>query len=298
MTAQPLLLLLSFFGFVLVAASAAGYYLVLRPASRRPVADQGGRTGVRLALESLGDAVPRKASPRGTITKLLSYAGYRSPSALQAFEGARIVSAVAVAALFSVLGALLFPGAGSVLGAVLIGGMFGYLIPERVLEVLINRRSSRLRAALPSALDLWALGIEAGHPLELAIADSCRELRRVFPDLCAEFATFPVQLRAGGGRSASLKDIAARNREPELKKVCKLLLDGDRFGVSLAPALRNHARYLRIRSRQKAQEAARKVSVKLVFPVFFLIFPAVVLITLGPAVIRVANLFQSLMELK
>ncbi len=298
MNAQPLLLLLSFFGFVLAAVSAAGYYLVLRPASRRAASEEAGGAGVRLALESLGEAVPRKASPRGSTRKLLTLAGYRSPSALQVFEGVRVVSAVAAAALFSVLGAMLFPGAGSVLGAVLVGGMFGYLLPERVLDALIARRSSRLRAALPSALDIWALGIEAGHPLETAIADSCRELRRVFPDLSAEFSTFQVELRAGKSRFAILRDIAARNREPELKKVCKLLEDGDRFGVSLAPALRNHARYLRIRSRQKAQEAARKVSVKLVFPVFFLIFPAVVLITLGPAVIRVANLFQSLMELK
>jgi len=298
MNAQPVLLLLSFFGFVMAATLAAGYYLVLRPSTRRAATQGAGGAGVRLALESLGEALPRKASPRGTVTKLLSYAGYRSPSAIQAFEGVRIVSAVAVAAVFSVFGARLFPGAGSVLGAVLAGGMFGYLIPERVLDLLISRRSSRLRAGLPSALDIWALGIEAGHPLESAIADSCRELHRVFPDLCAEFSTFQVELRAGKGRYAILNDIAARNREPELRKVCKLLSDGDRFGVSLAPALRNHARYLRIRSRQKAQEAARKVSVKLVFPVFFLIFPAVVLITLGPAVIRVANLFQSLMELK
>lgn len=298
MTWEQTLLLAGFFMFVLTGAAAGGYYLVLRPAIGRAAAESSRSRGVAGALQALAEAVPRKPSARGSVRKLLSFAGYRSPSALQAFEGARIGSAVVAAALFSVLGAWLVPGAFSPLAAALIGGVFGYLIPERILEAMITRRCSRLRAALPAALDIWALGIEAGHPLELAIAASCRELRGVFPDLSAEFSTFQTETRAGRSRAEVLEDIAARNREPELKKVCKLLTDGERFGVSLAPALRTHARYLRIRSRQKAQEAARKVSVKLVFPVFFLIFPAVVLITLGPAVIRVANLFHSLMDLK
>ena len=90
--------------------------------------------------------------------------------------------------------------------------------------------------------------------------------------------------------------MADRNGEAELKKLANLFVDTDRFGTSLAPALRNHARYLRIRMRQQAQEAARKVGVKLIFPVFFLIFPSVILVTLGPAVMLITSQLKELMK--
>jgi tight adherence protein C len=96
-----------------------------------------------------------------------------------------------------------------------------------------------------------------------------------------------MDLRTSTSRADSLRALADRNGEPELKKLSSLFIDTDRFGTSLAPALRNHARYLRIRLRQQAQEAARKVGVKLIFPVFFLIFPSVILVTLGPAVMLI-----------
>jgi tight adherence protein C len=180
------------------------------------------------------------------------------------------------------------------IAGILIGGVIGHILPERVLDAYIRARGSKMRAALPSALDIIALSIEAGQPMDQAIEASSRELRRVYPELSMEFSGIQRELRAGKSRIEALTDVSNRNREVELKKVCKLLIDGDRFGTTLAPALRNHARYLRLRSRQRAQEAARKVSVKLVFPVFFLIFPAVILITLGPAVIQISTMLNGL----
>jgi tight adherence protein C len=105
-----------------------------------------------------------------------------------------------------------------------------------------------------------------------------------------------MELRTGGTRAESFRALAARNNEPELRKLANLLIDSDRYGVSIGPALRSHAKYLRTRFRQQAQEKARKVGVKLIFPVFFLIFPSVLLVTLGPACIMMYTQLNNLLK--
>jgi tight adherence protein C len=162
---------------------------------------------------------------------------------------------------------------------------FGYLLPDRVLERMAARRVAQLRRGLPAALDLMVLAVEAGQSLDSSIVEASRGLRATHPDLAAEFTQLHLELRANPSRAEALQNFAIRGRDIELKKFAGLLIDTDRFGTSLGPALRTHARYLRTRFRQTAQERARKVGVKLIFPVFFLIFPSVILVTLGPAVI-------------
>jgi len=114
--------------------------------------------------------------------------------------------------------------------------------------------------------------------------------------LSTELAQLYMELRTGGSRADSFRALAARNNEPELRKLSNLLIDSDRYGVSIGPALRSHAKYLRTRFRQQAQEKARKVGVKLIFPVFFLIFPSVLLVTLGPACIMMYQQLNSLLR--
>ncbi len=173
---------------------------------------------------------------------------------------------------------------------------FGYLIPDRVLERLAGRRVDRLRRGLPAALDLMVLAVEAGQGLDAAILDTSRGLRNSYPDLAAEFTQLQLELKANTTRAEALKNFVDRSHDIELRKFANLLIDTDRFGTSLAPALKTHARYLRIRFRQIAQERARKVGVKLIFPVFFLIFPSVILVTLGPAVILIFTQMRNLLN--
>jgi tight adherence protein C len=312
MTPTTLLLLSAFFVVVVGGIVAGGYFLVLRPAARRaneqevPDWARGAdkkppvspREHIASALQQLGEAVPRKDADVKPALRQLIAAGYRTPNAIQIMTGAKIASSVLMAILLGWLGLWWLDDKTAAVAMALACGAIGYLIPERVLDVMITNRNYRLRSGLPAALDLWALGIEASQPLDQSIADSSRELARVYPDLSFELGTFQMELRAGKSRIEVLEEIGVRNREPELKKVCKLLIDGDRFGTSLAPALRNHAKYMRLRSRQKAQESARKVGVKLIFPVFFLIFPSVILITLGPAVIQISTMFENIMQMK
>ncbi|MGH9660345.1 MAG: type II secretion system F family protein, partial [Bryobacteraceae bacterium] len=173
----------------------------------------------------------------------------------------------------------------SLMGLVSGAGM-GFLLPDRILRPLTRRRAERIRRAVPGALDLMVLSVEAGQSLNQALFDASTELKEAYPELSSELAQVHLELRAGESRSAALFRLGQRNTEPELKKLASVLIDSDRFGTSLGPALRTHSKYLRTRMRQQAQEQARKVSVKLVFPVFFLIFPSVLLVTLGPAVLK------------
>jgi len=173
---------------------------------------------------------------------------------------------------------------------------FGFLLPDRVLSSRVNARRQRLRSAIPAALDLMVLGIEAGQSLDQSIADASRGLKRTHPDLSGELAQLYLELRASTSRADSFRNFGARTKEPELRKLANLLIDSDRFGTSLGPAIRTHAKYLRTRFRQQAQEAARKVGVKLIFPVFFLIFPSVLLVTLGPACMMMFQQLKAIMS--
>ena len=174
------------------------------------------------------------------------------------------------------------------------GAGMGFLLPEIILKRLIRSRTARMRRAIPFALDLLTLTVEAGQSLNQAMVETSAELRDAHPDLSEELAQVNLGMRAGKSRVDALQQLG--RGDPELKKLASLLIDSDRFGTSLGPALRTHAKYLRTRLRQQAQESARKVSVKLIFPVFFLIFPSVLLVTLGPAVLHMMASFTDMVK--
>lgn len=300
-------LLVSFFLFVLCGVGAAGYVFVLRPS--RAIA---GQAHIPEPLTMGGDHLPTVLnvfrlmgeaglgnSPQAAFARQkLSAAGFRWPSAVSVFLGIKYASAI----MLSAAGAwaeLTITGGG--LAGTLLPGIcglgFGYLLPDRVLDRLAAKRGERLRRALPAAVDLMVLAIEAGQSIDAAIADASRGLRVSHPDLASEFTLLHLEMRAETSRADALRNFAARTRDPELRKFAGLLIDTDRFGTSLGPALRAHGKYLRTRFRQTAQERARKVAVKLIFPVFFLIFPSVILVTLGPAAILIMTQMQNMLGL-
>ena len=290
-------LLIGMFLFVLAAVTTAGYVLVLRPArteSAQPLPaslsfDQGDLSATQAALVDLlrmvGELVPTRVA-HDEARSLLSAAGYRWPSAVAIFLGIKAATALLFSLTFAWLSMLQHSDIAAIFIASIGGIGLGYMLPDRVLGALATARSARLRQALPAALDLMVLAIEAGQGLDAAILDTSRGLRVTHPDLASEFTQLHLELRTTTTRVEALKNFASRGRDPELRKFANLLIDTDRFGTSLGPALKTHARYLRIRFRQKAQETARKIGVKLIFPVFFLIFPSVILVTLGPAVMQ------------
>ncbi len=301
-------LLILFFMFTAAAVSAAGYVFVLRPARPQPAQQETpapavlnqpdlplAQAAVLDMFRLIGDAMPGTKSQQAAARALLSAAGFRWPASVSVFLGIKCGIALMFGAACLWAGIALQSGTGALFLPVICGAAFGYMVPDRVLERLAARRVNQLRRALPAAIDLMVLAVEAGHSLDAAILEASRGLRVTHPALASEFTQLHVELRANPSRVEALQNFATRGRDLELRKFTNLLLDTDRFGTSLGPALRTHARYLRTRFRQNAQERARKVGVKLIFPVFFLIFPSVILVTLGPAVILLYGQLQVLL---
>ncbi|HVP00782.1 MAG TPA: type II secretion system F family protein [Bryobacteraceae bacterium] len=304
-------LLIGLFLFVLAAVTAAGYVFVLKPSRSEaggaaipsPIArDQpelpGAQGAVADIFRLIGEAVPGGMEKADAARQKLVIAGYRWASAVSIFLGIKGATAMMLAAA-GVWATVTFRTDAEgfeILLAAICGLGLGFMLPDRVLDRMAKRRVERLRRGLPAALDLMVLAIEAGQGLDAAIVDTARGLRSTHPDLATEFTQLQLELRADTTRADALRNFAERSKDLELRKFANLLIDTDRFGTSLGPALKTHARYLRIRFRQFAQERARKVGAKLIFPVFFLIFPSVILVTLGPAVILIFTQMKNIME--
>jgi tight adherence protein C len=301
-------LLIAFFLFTLAAVSAAGYAFVLKPSRAE---GESGNAAVPLALDHpdlpaaqaaavdvfrmMGEALPAWAARTSDLRRELASAGYRWPSAVPVLLGIKCATALMLAAAGAWAAVTFGDQASGALLPAACGLGFGYMVPDRMLSRLARRRSELLRRGLPAALDLMVLAVEAGQALDAAILDTSRGLRISHPDLAAEFTQLHLELKANTSREDALRNFARRTRDSEIQKFAALLIDTDRFGTSLGPALRVHARYLRTRFRQAAQERARKVGVKLIFPVFFLIFPSVILVTLGPAVLLIVTQMKNLL---
>lgn len=281
--------LLLFFVAVLGGVLGAGYLVLSREESTAG-SGQPETTRQFLAgtLHVLGELVPAPKAAGALRRKLVS-AGYRAPNSVSTFNGISW-SLAGLLGIISAIAALIARGSFSdMLLPAICGAGFGYLLPNRGLERAVKSRAERISAGLPTALDMLVLSVESGQALDQSIADTAREIRRPYPDLSDELQQVQLQLRASTSRADVFRDLSARVPDFDVRKLCNLLIDSDRFGTSLGPTLRTHARYLRIRRRQVAQERARKVGAKLVFPIFFLIFPSVLLVTLGPAVLQIMS---------
>ena len=248
-------------------------------------------------LKNFGALVPKRSQHVEHYRQLLSNAGYRHPDALTTFFGIKAATILSFASVLALVSLIAAGDSTGVLMAVLAGAGIGHLLPDRILRATHARRDRYLRGALPVALELMILGLEAGQGLDSVIAETARELDATHPELAEEFNLVLMEILASKSRQEALRGLADRNSEQEVKRIAQVLVDGDRFGTGLAGALRNQLRFLRTRIRQSAQEQARKVSVKLVFPIFFLIFPAILLVTLGPALILVFNALAKMLAI-
>jgi len=296
-------LIATLFTIVLTGVLAAGYFyqrIAERRASEPPVRVPDDVFSVSRFLfldlfRSIGENFPGARDDQNPYRSRLLAAGYGWPAALSIFYGIKCASAFFVAGILGIA-TILYRGDPSLTPLPMFCGLgVGFLLPDRVLRSRVKARLRRLRSALPPALDLMVLDLEAGQSLDQAIADSSRGLKRTHQELSAELAQLFLDLRTGD-RADSFRRFGARTKEAEMRKLANLLVDSDRFGASVGPALRSHAKYLRTRFRQQAQERARKVGVKLIFPVFFLIFPSVLLVTLGPACILMYQQLSNLMR--
>jgi tight adherence protein C len=278
---REICILAGFFLVVMATTSAAGYSVLFKEEK------ENSESPLVEALRRIGAMAPLRPKESDRLRKRLVLAGYHSRSAPVIFSGIRLASA----AIFSLLVAGIALSAGQTLYKTVLLGLCaafcGFVFPNMLLNRSIRRRSERLRAGLPKALDLLVLALEAGQSLDAALTETSRQLREPFPDLNAEVMLVQLEIFAGKTRAEAFKNLALRSEEIEIRRLAQVFIDSDCFGTGLAPALRTHVHYLRWRMRQRAGEKTRTVGVKLIFPLFFLIFPALLLVTLGPAILQV-----------
>jgi tight adherence protein C len=232
-------------------------------------------------LKRVGRALPTSPSDMGKMRLRLVHAGFRRPDALPIFVSLRAGCALLA---FAVVATGLV-GKPNVLLA-LAAAAAGYVLPGMALARVVRRRQHRIRLATPDALDLLVVSVEAGLGLDQAIQRVGEELALVHPELSEDLRLINLELRAGTARSDALHNLAARTGVDDLTSLVAVLVQTDKFGTSVAQALRVHSDVLRTKRRQRAEEAAAKTAVKMVFPLVICIFPAIWIVTIGPAAIK------------
>jgi tight adherence protein C len=292
-------LLLPLLGFLFVALLVVGFAMVLAPARggviEQRLGELRGFTGVvpveepsryseglKKSFKRLGKYAPTSASEMGKLKGRLVAAGYRGAEALPVFIGARLGCALFA---FGLMSTPLVVARPNVLLA-LVSAALGYVLPGMVLARMAKKRQHKIRLALADALDLLVVSVEAGLGLDQALQRVGEELAFAHKDLSDELRLVNLELRAGKARPDALRNLADRTGVDDLSSLVAMLIQTDKFGTSVAQSLRVHSDTLRTKRRQRAEEAAAKTGVKMVFPLVFCIFPAIWVVTIGPAAIK------------
>ncbi len=232
-------------------------------------------------FKRVGEKVPRSPKELGSLRLRLVQAGYRREEAITIFFGIRVTFAIVLFLFFS-SSIIMRPN----MTVALAGLGLGYVLPGMVLARMAKRRAHRIQLALADALDLLVVSVEAGLGLDQAMSRVGSELAFAYHELSDELRLINLELRAGKPRSEALRNLADRTGVDDLSSLVTMLIQTDKFGTSVAQSLRVYSETLRTKRRQRAEEAAAKTGVKMVFPLVFCIFPAVWIVTIGPAVIR------------
>jgi tight adherence protein C len=227
---------------------------------------------------------------RATRRKLVN-AGYRSRKAPVFFVGAKLLLAIFMVCLLAMIPAKLmgFPTVSNLTFYYVIAAACGYYAPALWLRRAIATRKDSLQRAIPDALDLMVVCVEAGLGLDQAIGRVGEEVERAHPELCDELNILSLELRTGISRQEALRNLSHRTDLEEVGNLVALLVQTDRFGTSIGQALRVHADSMRTTRRLRAEELAAKLPVKLLLPLIFFIFPSMFIVVLGPAIIKMVR---------
>jgi tight adherence protein C len=224
--------------------------------------------------------IPKSPKEVSRLRKRFMRAGYHTLTPVAVYSLGQVVLPVLLGGSAFLL---LSPPASYIFGVA--GAMAGWVLPSFVLERLIARRQKVIQNGLPDALDLMIVCLEAGSAIDQAILKVSDELGIAYPALAEEFRMIITETRAGKPRLEAFRNFASRTGVEDVRALVAMLVQTDRFGTSVSQALRTHAETSRTKRRQRAEERAAKVGVKLVFPLVFFLFPAFYVVTLGPAVI-------------
>jgi tight adherence protein C len=298
--------------FVVFAAIVAGAWFLMNALTRRTSraeerldrlgrgqssADLGEIDARKQRFSGLKDAIASIGGGGGGMNELeqnklklkLTNAGFRSDTAPMIYQGLRIVCI----ALF------LVPTSGVMLlmegftqkaffYIVILGGI-GFYLPQIALWMMVTARKKQVFLTLPDALDLLVVCVESGLGLDAALRKVTEEMKHHAKVICEEFALANLQLQMGRSRREVLHDLGVRTGVDDMKALAAILIQADRFGSSIAQALRVQSDSMRVRRRQIAEEKAAKTAVQLIFPLVLFIFPAIFVVLVGPAAIQIQH---------
>lgn len=295
------------FGAVFLLVASGGVLLFYREAMLQRIHDvinprpkpknlmatlQDSTLSVGNLLGRLETVLPKSQSEVSVTLQRLIRAGYRNESTVNVFYGCKVLIPVLLCAVafFTKLANL------SPFFVYAMCLAVGFMAPDFWLGKKIAARQKRIRRGLPDVLDLLVICVEAGLSLDQATARTAQELHNALPDLCDELNVVVLEQRAGRPRADAWKNMVERTDEESVRNMVSMLVQSEQLGTSVARTLRVHSDTMRTQRVQSVEEQAAKTSVKLVFPLVFFIFPALFLVTLGPAAIVMSESFSKMLN--
>jgi tight adherence protein C len=248
----------------------------------------GSDLAERLA-SPLNRLLPPSAAEAQKLQKQLMQAGFRSQIAPGVYRAIQLMTMAGFPAVVALACALLAKPLSGAFLWILSAFIVGFFLPRYALSRMIRSRQQLVRWGLADALDLMVISIEAGLGLNAAMMKVSSELKEVHPDICEEFELANLEIRVGRERDEALRNLAERTGVDDLRSLVAMLIQTDKFGTSIAKAIRAFSDSLRTKRRQRAEQAAQKAAVKLLFPLACFLFPTLFIAILGPAALQLMD---------
>jgi tight adherence protein C len=246
-------------------------------------------SGLKDTMSSLGNVLEGSELEKSSLKIKLANAGFRSESAASVYQGMRLASLVVFLAPALLIFGIKFGATFKAMQYVLVFGGIGLYLPSLILWYLRSKRQQEIFLTLPDALDLMVVCVESGLGLDAAMRRVTEEMKGHAKTICEEFALSNLQLQMGRPRREVLHDLGVRTGVDDVRSLAAILIQADRFGSSIAQALRVQSDSMRTRRRQLAEEKAAKTAVQLIFPLVLFIFPGIFVVLVGPAAINICN---------